>query len=94
VATAPPSETSPGWGLALGRGRGDGVFAGTDGDGDGDGAASGLFAAPLRGEAFLRLGGGFANHRTIIPGIVFTRDETARSWDATFACKVLFDVAS
>ena len=94
VATAPPSETSPGWGLALGRGRGDGVFAGTDGDGDGDGAASGVFAAPLRGEAFLRLGGGFANQRTIIPGIVFTRDETARSWDATFACKVLFDVAS
>ena len=89
-----PSETSPGWGLALGRGRGDGVFAGADGDGDGDGAASGVFAAPLRGEAFLRLGGGFANVETIIPGIVFTRDETARSWDAAFACKVLFDVAS
>jgi hypothetical protein len=50
--------------------------------------------APLRGEAFLRLGGGFSNQRTIIPGIVFTRDEDARSWDATVACKVQFDVAS
>ena len=87
VATAPPTETSPGWGLALGRGRRDG--AGTGGD---DAGTSG--AAPLRGEAFLRLGGGFSNQRTIIPGIVFTRDEDAHSWDATVACKVQFDVAS
>jgi hypothetical protein len=87
VATAPPTETSPGWGLALGRGRRDG--SGTGGD---DAGTTGL--APLRGEAFLRLGGGFSNQRTIIPGIVFTRDEDARSWDATVACKVQFDVAS
>ena len=87
MATAPPTETSPGWGLALGRGRRDG--SGTGGD---DAGTTG--AAPLRGEAFLRLGGGFSNQRTIIPGIVFTRDEDARSWDATVACKVQFDVAS
>ena len=94
VATAPPSENAPGWGLGFGRGRGDERRAETRGEGAGTNGAGASSAAPLRFEGFLRLGDGFSNHRTVIPGIVLTRDETARSWDATVACKVQFDVAS
>ena len=84
-----PSETSPGWGSRSAGDAGTGSPPGRTGTGTGRRAAAGGRSA--RPFAF---GGGFANQRTIIPGIVFTRDETARSWDAAFACKVLFDVAS
>ena len=90
VATAPPSDTAPGWGLGFGRGRGGGRLAGPAGEGAGTAGD-----APFRGEAFLRLGSpGSSNRRTVMPGIVCVWDETARSWDATVACKAQFDVAS
>jgi hypothetical protein len=77
VATAPPTETSVGWGVAVGRD---------------DVAHRDATSAPLRGEFFLRLGGeGLANQRSIVPGIVLTRDETTRRWNASIACKVQFD---
>ena len=65
VATAPPSETSPGWGLALGRGtRGRGLRRGGRRR-DGDGAAAAIF--PRRG-LFAAWRRGFAEPENDHPG--------------------------
>jgi len=93
AATAPPRGASPGWGVVVGRDA-DAGTAGEGGEGGGAIRESRRPGAPLRCEAFARLGerSGRANARAVTAGVVATRDPGTGRWDAALAFKTRWTI--
>lgn len=84
AATAPATSHAHGWGFVFGRAAAANGVGGTSA------------SPPLQCEAFLRVGdeGWGGNSRSVMPGVVVTKDAETGKVDAVVACKVQWNLSA